>query len=208
MIITYHGRQFFRIQTGDTVLAFNPISQEVGTTKVAKFGANVALATVQDPRYNGFDTVTYGDTKPFTIDGPGAYEVGDLFVRGVVTDNSAENALYNTMYTFWFDGISVVFLGAISGKKAITNDVREAVTQADVIFVPIGGPTGISPNEAHAVAVSFNPSLIIPMEFEGKNDKNLVQFIKESGGADTVDKLTIKPKDIEGKESDVVVITE
>jgi len=80
MIITYLGKQFFKIQKGDSIIAINPISKESKSKiKTSRFGSNIALSTVNHPDYNGFDMVSHGDTMPFEISGPGDYEIKNYF---------------------------------------------------------------------------------------------------------------------------------
>jgi len=52
MIITYHNIEFFKIQQGDTVIAFNPISKQ-SKFKGSRFGADVALISANSIDFNG-----------------------------------------------------------------------------------------------------------------------------------------------------------
>jgi hypothetical protein len=57
--------------------------------------------------------------------------------------------------------------------------------------------------------VQFSPKIIIPAHFAEVGDKGALKvFLKEAGeeGVKPVDKLTIKKKDLEGKEGEVVVL--
>ena len=58
---------------------------------------------------------------------------------------------------------------------------------------------------AAKLASLLEPGIIIPMDYD---DNSLKVFLKESGEekAEVVDKLTIKQKDLEGKEGEVVVL--
>ena len=66
MIVTYYGKQFFKVQLGDTVLAFNPISKD-SKLKAARFGADVVLTSLNHADFNGVESVTYGEKTPFVI---------------------------------------------------------------------------------------------------------------------------------------------
>ena len=86
----------------------------------------------------------------------------------------------------------------------------EAIDGVDILVVPIGGSGVLSPAVAHKLAVQFETKLIIPSHYGDIGTTGALKtFLKEAGeeGAEQVDKLTIKKKDLEGKEGDVVVIS-
>jgi len=87
MIITYFGKEFFKIGQGNLVLAVNPISKDSKFSSMAsRFGSDIALSTTNHPDYNGFDMVAHGETVPFEISGPGDYEIKDIFIKGIMTE--------------------------------------------------------------------------------------------------------------------------
>ena len=208
MIITYFGKQFFKIQQGETVLSFNPVSKSSKTGINAHFGADIALITTNHPDYNGLEQLSHGDRTPFSINGPGDYEVKEIFIKGILSDALVTDKKYiNTIYIFSLDNINIVFLGALSNPE-ISKEAREAIGSPDILFVPIGGQSGkgmLDAKSAAKFASSLEPKLIIPMDFEGSS---LKLFLKETGEekAEVVDKLTLKSKDLEGKEGEVIVL--
>ncbi len=208
MIITYQGIEFIKIQHGDTVLAFNPVSKN-SKFKTPRFGADIALVGLNHEDMNGYDVVGLGDKEPFVIKGPGEYEVKELFIRGYGTDSDyGGERKFNTIYSLTVDSINVCFLGALS-STTITPEAREAMGQAEILFVPIGGNGVLSASEAYQFAVKLEPKIIIPIHFGAVGDKAALNtFIKEAGDDKVapVDKLTIKRKDLEGKQAEVVVL--
>ena len=74
MVITFLGGEFFKVQFGDTVLAFNPIAKE-SKLKSSRFGSDVVLVSLNDKDMNGVDMVTHGDKQPFVVGGPGEFEI-------------------------------------------------------------------------------------------------------------------------------------
>ena len=73
MIITYQGVEFFKVQFGDTILAFNPISKE-SKFKPTRFFADVALISANHSDFNGAENLSYNGKDPLVISGPGEYE--------------------------------------------------------------------------------------------------------------------------------------
>lgn len=206
MIITFLGKQFFKISQGDLTVAFNPISKDSKlSSTVSKFGSDIALSTINHKDYNGFEMVSHGESVPFTISGPGDYEVKDVYVKGVLSETNLEGKKYiNTIYSVIIENISICFLGAISDEK-LSASAREQIAQPDILFVPIGNNDLLDPAKAYKLATTFEPKIIIPMDYD---DKMLKIFLKEAGqeNAEDVDKLVIKAKDLTGKENKIIVL--
>ena len=205
MIITYFGKQFFKIQQGEMVLAFNPVNKASKTGITAKFGADIALVTTNHADYNGIDQLTHGERVPFTITGPGDYEVKEIFIKGVLSAAEIGGKKYiNTIYSFSVDNISIVFLGALS-EADLSKESREAINSPDILFVPVGGKGLLDAKSSAKLASSLEPKLVIPMDYD---DASLKLFLKEMGEekAEVVDKLTLKQKDLDNKEGEVIVL--
>ena len=205
MVITYFGEQFVKITQGDFTLAINPVSKNAKGGAIGRFGAQVALLSTHHPSTSGVAEVTYGDNVPFVVDGAGEYEVGGMSIIGVGAPTEIDGKTYiNTSYYFKLDDIGVCVLGAIDGEKGV-EAVREKSGDIDILFVPLG--EYLSPSLASKLAVSLEPSIIIPLAHTGKGDKSLAQFLKENESHEEVDKLTIKKKDCMTRDGDVIVIT-
>lgn len=202
MIITYYGGEFFKVQFGDTTLAFNPISKE-SKLKPSRFGADIVFVSAAHPDFNGIDQVTHGEKKPFLIEGPGEYEVGGVFIKGLAsTTKYGGKELINTIYTVSLENMNICFLGALNAD--LKNETVEALDEVDILFVPIGGEGVLEPAKAYKLAVSLEPKIIIPMHYD---EKELKAFLKEAGENPKSEmKLTLKKKDLEGKEGDVFVL--
>jgi len=211
MIITHLGLEAFKIQFGDTVIALNPISKE-SKHKGTRFGADIALVSLNDKDFNGIETVTHGDRAPFAITGPGEYEIKGIFIKGFKSEShyglpaGSKETRINTIYTISLEGMNLCFLGAID-SKTLSVETNEAIDDIDVLFVPIGGDGVLTPAQASELAVALEPKLIIPMHWSN-DEKNLKAFLKESGeeGSKTEEKLTLKKKDLEGKEGEVAIL--
>jgi L-ascorbate metabolism protein UlaG (beta-lactamase superfamily) len=207
MIITYFGKQFFKIGQGSLTVAFNPISKDSKFASLAsRFGSDIALSTINHPDYNGFEMVTHGETVPFEIKGPGDYEIKDIFIKGVMTNTEIDGKKYiNTIYSLSIENISLCFLGAVSDEK-FNAIVREQIESPDILFVPIGNNDLLSPIEAYKLAVTLEPKIIIPMDYD---EKTLKIFLKEAGQEKvaSIEKLTIKAKELIGREGEIVVLS-
>lgn len=205
MIITYFGKQFFKITQGEMTVAFNPVSKSSKTGIVAKFGADIAFVTTNYPDYNGVEQLTHGERVPFLINGPGDYEVKEIFVKGSISGVELSGKKYiNTIYSLSIDNINVVFLGAL-GNEDLSKETREAIDGPDILFIPVGNKGLLDAKASAKLASSLEPKMVIPMDYDAAS---LKLFLKEMGEekAEVVEKLTLKRKDLDGKEGEVVVL--
>lgn len=206
MIVTYQGLESFRISHGDLVLALNPVSKD-SKFRAKSIGADITLISTNHPDMNGRDTTSRGDKDSFIIDGPGEYEVKDVTIKGFLSKSSyGGKELFNTIYRISFEGMNLCFLGAL-GNAELDSKVIEALEDIDILITPIGGDGVLEAAAAYKLAVSLEPSIIIPMHYD---DKSLKQFVKEGGEekVDSQDKLVLKKKDLDGKEGEIVVLKE
>ena len=208
MVITHHGNQFFKLQFGDIIVAINPISKE---SKLApsRFGADICLVSVNDPDFNGQDQIGIGDKQPFVINGPGEYETKNIFIKGLASSSTyGGKERINTIYTLNLDNINVCFMGALDSKE-ISHETKEAIDEVDLLFVPIGGNGVLDPHAAYKLAVQFEPKIIIPVGIDSPQaEKDALKIFCKEGGVEqpkSIDKLTIKKKDLEGREGEIVV---
>ncbi len=219
MVITYYGKQFFKLQLGDTVIAVNPISKD-SKLSGARFGADVGLISVNRPDYNGAEVIGFGEKQPLIISGPGEYEIKGIFIKGFASEAEIDPStssdadrnkslgaggekFINTIYTLSLDNINICILGALTTKQ-ISAETKEAIDGVDMLFVP-AGLSGLTPRDAYNLASSFEPKVIIPMDYDAPSLKT---FLKEGGaeGTDELDKYTVKRKDIENMEGEIVLL--
>lgn len=205
MIITYHKEGFIKVQQGDLVVAFNPVSREIDP-KATRFGADLCLVSLNNPSFNGCESVTFGNKEPFIINGPGEYEIDGIFVYGYPSEGA--DGQINTIFTTEIDNIRLCHMGALANPVLDPKTIEE-IGGVDVLFMPVVGGAVLAPKDAAKLATSLEPKLVIPLMYEGsKGEESLKIFNKEIGGnaENRVDKLTIKRKDIEGKEDEVIII--
>lgn len=211
MVITHHGGQCFKVTFGDLTLVFDPIAKNASLPAV-RFGADIALVSRDHPDMNGVEEVTYGEKKPFAITGPGEYERQGVVVQGFLSNSKydlekGQEKAVNTIYSVQLEDMTLVHLGALADAE-LSSEARESIDDIDVLFVPIGGGGVLSPAKAHELAVSLEPKIIIPMHWSGIGaPKSLEMFLKEVGnGKEEVDKLTLKKKDLLGRDGSIIVI--
>ncbi len=205
MIITFHEGECIRASAGDTTLVFGPVSKQSKNFKPTNFGADVAFVSLNHPDMNGVEEAGRGDKQPFAIIGPGEYQVKGITVAGFPAKSTyGGDDRINTVYAVDFDGLSILYLGAQSDSE-LPKDLLE-MDAPDILILSIGGNGVLSPADAQKLAVKLEAKIVIPVHFD---PKSLKVFLKEAGAESVVpvDKLTLKAKDVVGKENEVVVLS-
>lgn len=205
MVITYHGGGCFKISQGDLTLAFNPPSKD-SDVKVSKFGADIVLSSLDHPDFNGIDTASIAGKEPFAITGPGEYEVKGVAVRGFGSESGYGGKKgINTIYSVRLENMNLCFLGAL-GNATLPPSAKQELDDIDILFVPVGGKGALEHGDAEALAVQLEPKAVVPMQYD---EKSLRAFLKEAGaeGTKAQERFTVKRKDLEGKEGEIVVLS-
>jgi L-ascorbate metabolism protein UlaG (beta-lactamase superfamily) len=203
MVISYLGGQCFRISQGDLTLAFNLPSKN-SKQKSVKFGSDIVLVSQDHEDFNGVENAAFGEREPFVIRGPGEYEVKEVAVRGFGSESQYGGTHINTIYGVAFEGMNLCFLGAL-GSPEIPPAAKQELDNIDILFLPIGGAGVLDYASAYKLAVQLEPKAIIPMHYDAGALKS---FLKEAGAekAEPQEKFTVKKKDLDGKENEIVVL--
>ncbi len=209
MIITYHDIEFFKVQFGDTVVAFNPISKE-SKFKGSRFGADVVLVSADSKDFNGTEILESKNKDLFVVSGPGEYEVKEIFIKGAISSTQyGGKERINTVYSLVLDGIKIGFLGALNSKE-LGDEAKTILSGVSMLFVPIGGEGVLNASDAHRLATKLGAKIIIPMHYGKVGEKDALKNFLKEGGVEKIkplDKLTIKKKDLEDKTGEIVVLS-
>jgi len=210
MVISYLGGQCVKITQGDLTLAFNPPSKD-SSLKSPKFGADIALVSLDNEDFNGTENAAFGEREPFVINGPGEYEVKGVAIRGFGSESSyglpSGQKGINTIYSVALEGMNLCFLGAL-GSAALPASAKQELDDIDILFVPIGGDGVLAYDDAYKLAVELGPKAVVPIHYGSLGGKDtLKSFLKEAGeNVAPVEKLTVKKKDLDGKEAEIIVL--
>ncbi len=202
MVISYCGGECFKITQGDLTIALNPPSKD-SSLKNTRFGSDIMLQSQDHVDFNGKENVSFGDREPFVISGPGEYEVKGVAVRGFQSDTEYGGKHLNTIYSIALEGMNLCFLGTVS-TVALPATAKQEMDDIDILFLPVGGNGMLDHAEGYKLAVQLEPKVVIPM---GYTPETLKLFLKEAGvETKPQEKLTVKKKDLEGKEGEIIVL--
>jgi L-ascorbate metabolism protein UlaG (beta-lactamase superfamily) len=209
MTIFWLGQSAFKIQDKDVTLAIDPYG-EIGL-KMPKFQAGVLLITHDHDDHNNKEAIK---GTPFLIDGPGEYEVKNVFVYGIPAfhdDKGGAERGKITIYLIEMEGIKVAHLSDL-GQQSLTNEQLELLEGVDILLIPVGGHFTIDGEQAAKIVSQLQPRIVIPMHYKipGLNIKleSVDKFLKEFGAAnlEKMDKLKISKKDLPQEETKVILL--
>jgi hypothetical protein len=205
MTIFWHGQGAFKFVEKEVVVAIDP--HDKTGLKMPKFQASVLLVTdTKDENINAEGL--RGDS--FVIDGPGEYEVKNVFVYGIPADKKNEEKI--TIYLIEMEGIKIAHLGMIN-QDALTDKQMEIIEGVDILLIPVGGGDTLDATKAVKIISQIQPRIVIPMYYKvpGLSVKldGLESFIKEYGVAkpEPEDKFKISKKDLPQEETKVVALS-
>lgn len=187
MDIAWHGLSCFRLtERGKATVVTDPYDdQKVGYSPL-KLRADIVTVSHDAPGHNYLKGVK---GNAHTLEGPGEYEIGDVFITGVRTTSKKrlknENSP-NTLYVFDYDGVTVAHLGDL--QRSLTQSEVDALGTVNVALVPVGGGSSLTAAKAAEVISMLDPGIVIPMHFKTRETNlpldPLSKFINEMGLGD------------------------
>ena len=182
MDITWFGHSCFRLSDRGVTIVTDPPSDDMGYDR-PRIRADVVTVSHEHPGHNNRIGFRGG---PKIFDGPGEYEVKDVFITGIATYHDTRSGASrgpNTVFVFEFDGVTICHLGDL-GHVPTQSEV-EALSSVDVLLIPVGGVNTIDPSKASEVISLIEPLLVVPMHYRTPVEKAKLQtmdkFLKEMG---------------------------
>lgn len=151
--------------------------------------------------------------EPTVLDAPGEYSAKGIAALGFPTfQDEKEGALrgQNTIFIFESEDIHVAFLGALGHD--LSPELLDKLNGVDILFIPVGGEGALSPKLAAELARKIEPNIVVPMHYKIpgltlplESEKAFCDAIGNCP-KETVPKLNIKKKEMEGKQIEVVLL--
>jgi L-ascorbate metabolism protein UlaG (beta-lactamase superfamily) len=182
MDITWYGHACFRMSERGVTVVADPPGDDLGYDR-PRIRADVVTFSHDHPGHNNQFGFRGG---PKFFDGPGEYEVKGVFITGIATHHDARAGSVrgrNTVFLFDFDGLTICHLGDL-GHVPSQSQV-EALSDVDVLLIPVGGLHTIDASRAAEVISLIEPRLVIPMHYKTPVETARLQpvdkFLKEMG---------------------------
>ena len=204
MQIRWLGCSTFELRAAVGMVVFDPHPGAIGQGYV--FDANTVVA-ISSPRLDRSGLARFPQSARI-LDGPGEYEVSGLGLRGVATplEDTDDPRLVNSVYVAEAEGINVCHLGSLRGS--LSAQALQVIGRVDVLMVSVV-EDGLSPELAAATVRQIEPTVILPMGYEGEDRPPAVaQFLSEMGAAanEPVARLVVTRSNL-GEEQRVVILS-
>jgi L-ascorbate metabolism protein UlaG (beta-lactamase superfamily) len=190
--IVWNGHACFRLRGRDTTIVTDPYDRSTGFPPL-KLTADVVTISHTHPHHSHIEVVQPANGRVRTVDGPGEYEMAGSLIEGVATYRDKQRGKLlgkNTAFLIHLDDVSVCHLGALAHTLSSTQ--IEALKDADVLLIPVGGGTVLDATSAAEVVNQLEPRIVIPMYFGTPTEplESVERFCKELAVTD----MTIQPR--------------
>ena len=199
--IKWFGHGCFRLRAREATVLMDPVGRATGYT-LPKQKADIVTVSHPHPGHNALGQVQEGY---FLIDGPGEYEVSDVFVTGIRTYHDGERGKlrgFNTVYLLELEDLRICHLGDLGHQ--LTDEQSEQLDEVDVLLVPVGGGSALDSVGANEVIGQIEPKIVVPMHYRtaagDQGLEDLDRFCKALGldpqEQSTQEKLTLRKSDL------------
>lgn len=208
--IKWFGHACVQIRSRGATVMMDPAPRSLGY-RFPKQKADIVTISHDHPGHTATEVIS----SPFRlIDGPGEYEISEVFVTGVRAyhdDQEGAERGKNTIYLVEIDGVTICHLGDIGHE--LSDEQAQAIEVADVLLIPVGGGPVIDAAKASTIVGQLEPGVVIPIQYRtpmGDSDLDEVdRFLKEMAVSDIdpVDRYTVRKTEVgDAAETTVVLL--
>ena len=197
--IKWFGHGCFRLRGREATIVMDPVGRVTGYT-LPKQKADIVTISHPHPGHTALGQIQDGY---FLIDGPGEYEVSDVFITGIRTYHDNEGGKlrgFNTVYLLELEELRICHLGDLG--HTLTEEQVEGLDEVDVLLVPVGGGNALDTAGANEVIGQIEPRIVVPMHYRTAGGdaglEDVARFYKELGLEHPTprEKLTVRKSDL------------
>ena len=215
--IYWAGQSCFQISVSNSKdnsadIVIDPFDEDFTGLKMPNLSADIVMVSHDHKDHNNVKDLK---GTPFVIDGPGEYEIKEVFIQGITSfhdDQEGKKRGFNTIYLFETEEMRFCHMGDF-GQKQLTDEQLEKIDGVDVLMIPVGGgDSTIDSSTAQKIIAQIEPKVVIPMHYALPKSKakldDLAKFLKTMGKPSIApqDKLIIKASTLVKDEMQIVVL--
>ena len=205
MQIQYFGLSSFKITTKEATIITDPFDKESGLTPPRGAADILILAEKNNQLYNATSGIS---GEPFLINDPGEYDLKGVTVTGIPLKQ--DEGRFVTVFLIESEDISILNLTHIR-EWNIDHDDLEDLGEIDILLLPVGSNSVLTPKLASQIAHDIEPKIVIPSHYETSGlklpNEKVEVFVKQFGGkAEEMEKLTVKKKDLVEEKTQIITL--
>jgi L-ascorbate metabolism protein UlaG (beta-lactamase superfamily) len=190
MELTWYGLSCFRLtERKHASVVTDPYNGKFGLA-TPKLKADVVTISHDAPGHNYAASVS---GVQHSLNGPGEYEIGNVFITGIIT-KSAAHANNNVIYLFDYNGLKIAHLGDLDKVPAQTE--IEALEEVNILLLPVGGGNSLNAAQASELVSMLEPNIVVPMHYQLPSLKleleGIDRFLKEMGVTEPTEEKSLK----------------
>jgi L-ascorbate metabolism protein UlaG (beta-lactamase superfamily) len=190
MELTWYGLSCFRLSDRKHAsVVTDPYNGKLGLPAL-KLKADVVTVS-HDAQGHNYAAAVSG--AQHNLDGPGEYEIGNVFISGIVTRNAARST-NNVIFLFDYDGLKIAHLGDLD--KVPSQTEIEALEEVNILLLPVGGGNSLNAAQASELVSMLEPNIVVPMHYKIPGLKleleEVDRFLKEMGVTDPTEEDSLK----------------
>jgi len=214
MQITWNGLSCFEMtintSEGEVDIVTDPFDGSFGLRVPRTREAHIALVSRDEPHANNTASL---EGTPNVIDIPGEFEVRNVFVYGIdapLKRLEKGKRVGNCLFRIESEGMHVAHLGGLD--RLLTDGELQELENIDILMIPVGGGSVLSPKMAAEVIAQVEPRVVVPMMYEMPQLKEerepLSAFLKEMAGVrrEEMNKYKVARKDLPEEDMMIVVL--
>jgi L-ascorbate metabolism protein UlaG (beta-lactamase superfamily) len=194
--LKYYGLSCFELETSGCKIVTDPFDEDEIGLKRPDFRADMVLTSFYQKKLLGDYTEIEASKaraklkkEVLTIDEPGEYEVGQVFVRTYANPG---------FHMITQKDLNICYLGMLGSYKS-ADDIKD-IGQVDYLIAPVGDEGSfVSWKQLSKLIKKIDPAYIIPTCYKQKGLKKTLgelktvkEFLKEFGGGDPKPKTSLK----------------
>ena len=183
MKLKWLGHSCFELTLPGGVIVTDPYDDSVGYPPL-RVKADAVLSSHDHFDHNHFEAVT---GNPRILNAPGVHEVCGAKITAVPAFHDEVRGAKrgeNLIHLIEAEGLRIAHLGDL-GHQPDTDAQREALSDLDVMLIPIGGTFTITTPEAVKLIEAFKPRCAIAMHFKNRychfNISDETEFVRLTG---------------------------
>jgi L-ascorbate metabolism protein UlaG (beta-lactamase superfamily) len=206
MEIVWYGLSCFRLtERKHASIVTDPYNGSLGLPQL-KLKADVVTIS-HDAKGHNHDKAVTG--VQHTLTGPGEYEIGNVFIHGIMTPTDAKTSR-NVVFMYDFNGITVAHLGDM--QKVPSQTHIEALEEVNILLLPVGGGNSLNAAQASELVSMLEPNIVIPMHYQLPDIKveldEVDRFLKEMGVTEPKQEDSLKVTSSNfNEETEIVLLT-